>query len=221
MRHQMLECQALMATKQRSNIETAMQRFMEMLKKDPHGAVNVAPPPRLEEVSFGDWLREKREIHAGHRNERLWSVTSELYTKTLAGVVVDKHLQLSFVHLETAKEWLAVHELRSLGNQSSIGAVPAAASSWTWATWRMRMMKNATTSSISTTSARALWSMSLKSAAFLASAPRSRLEMIRLPCAPLASKPATIVETPPPTCSPPPVPTYGTVPTVRLRSYYI
>ena len=33
--------------------------------------------------------------------------------------------------------------------------------------------------------------------------------MIRLPCAPLASKPATIVETPPPTCSPP-VPTYGT-----------
>ena len=73
----------------------------------------------------------------------------------------------------------------------------------------MRMMKNATTSSISKTSARALWSMSLKSAAFLASAPRSRLEMIRLPCAPLASKPATIVETPPPTCSPP-VPTYGT-----------
>ena len=52
------------------------------------------------------------------------------------------------------------------------------------------MMKNATTSSISKTSARALWSMSLKSAAFLASAPRSRLEMIRLPCAPLASKPA-------------------------------
>ena len=91
---------------------------------------------------------------------------------------------------------------------------------WTWATWRMRMMKNATTSSISKTSARALWSMSLKSAAFLASAPRSRLEMIRLPCAPLASKPATIVETPPPTCSPPPVPTYGTVPTVRLQ-YYI
>ena len=59
-----------------------------------------------EEISFSDWLRQKRVIHAGHRNERLWSVTSELYTKTLAGVVVDKHLQLSFVHLETAKEWL-------------------------------------------------------------------------------------------------------------------
>jgi hypothetical protein len=63
-------------------------------------------PLKDEEISFGDWLREKRQIHAGHRNERLWSVTSELYTKTLAGVVVDKHLQLSFVHLETAKEWL-------------------------------------------------------------------------------------------------------------------
>ena len=67
-------------------------------------------PLKDEEISFGDWLREKRQIHAGHRNERLWSVTSELYTKTLAGVVVDKHLQLSFVHLETAKEWIAVHK---------------------------------------------------------------------------------------------------------------
>ena len=64
-------------------------------------------PLKDEEISFGAWLREKRQIHAGHRNERLWSVTSELYTKTLAGVVVDKHLQLSFVHLETAKEWLS------------------------------------------------------------------------------------------------------------------
>ncbi len=63
-------------------------------------------PIKDEEISFSDWLREKRQIHAGHRNERLWSVTSELYTKTLAGVVVDKNLQLSFVHLETAKEWL-------------------------------------------------------------------------------------------------------------------
>ena len=63
-------------------------------------------PVKDEEISFSDWLREKRQIHAGHRNERLWSVTSELYTKTLAGVVVDKNLQLSFVHLETAKEWL-------------------------------------------------------------------------------------------------------------------
>ena len=63
-------------------------------------------PLKDEEISFSDWLRQKRQIHAGHRNERLWSVTSELYTKTLAGVVVDKHLQLSFVHLETAKEWL-------------------------------------------------------------------------------------------------------------------
>ena len=63
-------------------------------------------PEAGSEISFSDWLRQKRQIHAGHRNERLWSVTSELYTKTLAGVVVDKHLQLSFVHLETAKEWL-------------------------------------------------------------------------------------------------------------------
>ena len=63
-------------------------------------------PEKGSEIGFGDWLRQKRQIHAGHRNERLWSVTSELYTKTLAGVVVDKHLQLSFVHLETAKEWL-------------------------------------------------------------------------------------------------------------------
>ena len=44
-------------------------------------------PLKDEEISFGDWLREKRQIHAGHRNERLWSVTSELYTKTLAGAV--------------------------------------------------------------------------------------------------------------------------------------
>ena len=72
-------------------------------------------PLKDEEISFGDWLREKRQIHAGHRNERLWSVTSELYTKTLAGVVVDKHLQLSFVHLETAKEWLAVHKSNCRG----------------------------------------------------------------------------------------------------------
>ena len=63
-------------------------------------------PEAGSEIGFGEWLRQKRVIHAGHRNERLWSVTSELYTKTLAGVVVDKNLQLSFVHLETAKEWL-------------------------------------------------------------------------------------------------------------------
>ena len=77
----------------------------------PAGTTNRAcvsskKPVKDEEISFSDWLRQKRQIHAGHRNERLWSVTSELYTKTLAGVVVDKHLQLSFVHLETAKEWL-------------------------------------------------------------------------------------------------------------------
>ena len=40
-------------------------------------------PLKDEEISFGDWLRQKRQIHAGHRNERLWSVTS----KTLAGAV--------------------------------------------------------------------------------------------------------------------------------------
>ena len=45
-------------------------------------------------------------------------MTSELYTKTLAGVVVDKHLQLSFVHLETAKEWLAVHKSNCRGAPS-------------------------------------------------------------------------------------------------------
>ena len=44
-------------------------------------------PVKDEEISFGDWLRQKRQIHAGHRNERLWSVTSDLYTKTLAGLV--------------------------------------------------------------------------------------------------------------------------------------
>ena len=80
-------------------------------------------PLKDEEISFGDWLREKREIHAGHRNERLWSVTSELYTKTLAGVVVDKHLQLSFVHLETAKEWLAVHESIDAARRHGLHAI--------------------------------------------------------------------------------------------------
>ena len=44
-------------------------------------------PVKDEEISFSDWLRQKRVIHAGHRNERLWSVTSDLYTKTLAGLV--------------------------------------------------------------------------------------------------------------------------------------
>ena len=44
-------------------------------------------PEKGSEIGFGDWLRQKRVIHAGHRNERLWSVTSELYTKTLAGAV--------------------------------------------------------------------------------------------------------------------------------------
>ena len=58
------------------------------------------------QIPFGDWLRQKREIHNGHRDFRLWSVTSELYTKTLAGIVVDKDLHLSWVHLETAKEWI-------------------------------------------------------------------------------------------------------------------
>ena len=30
-------------------------------------------------VEFGDWLRQKRVMHQGHRGGRLWSVTSELY----------------------------------------------------------------------------------------------------------------------------------------------
>lgn len=59
-----------------------------------------------QELPFGDWLRQKREVHNGHRDFRLWSVTSELYTKTLSGVVVDKNLEISFVHMVTAQEWL-------------------------------------------------------------------------------------------------------------------